>query len=305
MGSADPVKPNVLYSWALMRSQARMLDACRRDMQQGNKVLIDSGAFTNYSERRRGCEQPVGLAEYIDACREHFHGRAWQYVVLDVVKRHAETIANHEAMLSAGLRPMPVLVMGAPFDAMPALVEKSAGGWVCVAGGVGTRLPYIAHRYQRAYAASGKRAKIHGLGFSRWPAVFQLPLASIDVSSWESGGRFGTISTYSRTRGFCNTSWRRLRENRETLRYMGRCSVPMDALCDHAKLFGVRGPGTMVTINAYLSFAEHCRAKGLEFFFAVPTVDWREVIDEVASARRPDGTFDYPAARRHREESAA
>jgi hypothetical protein len=296
MASEDPMKPNILYSWAYLRKIPSLLTWCEKDMASGHRVLIDSGAFTNHTEKRRAKELPIKMDEYIAACRGYFKKWAWNYIQLDVVQNPEETAENLEVMLAAKLKPMPVLVMGAEFEIMPKLVRKSKEGAVCVAGGVRTRMSYAAHRYQQAYKHSAGKAKIHALGFARIPQLFQLPIASSDVSSWKAGGRFGRIGHYSRLGGMRLLLWKKLKGDKEILRGLARAEVPLDMMSDHKSLLGMRGPGTLYTVNSYISFAEHCEQLGVKFFFAVASVDWRLALDGVNHTRQPDGSFNYPKA---------
>jgi hypothetical protein len=105
-------------------------------------------------------------------------------------------------MVQAGLKPMPVLVMGEPLESVKEFVKINEH--ICVAGGVTQPIEFMKKRYASAHAISGGVAKIHGLGFVKLPHFWQTTLFSVDSSSWMAGQRWGIGTQYDRVKGLYN-----------------------------------------------------------------------------------------------------
>jgi hypothetical protein len=261
---------NLLMSYAYVgrSTKARgLLDA----MLDGGHVrmLIDSGAFTDFSRKRKAVEtgesyKPIVLSEYVAFCRT-VHGRAFQYINLDVVKNAEATYSNYQTMLDAGLNPMPVFVVGEDWSRMAEYVTRNE--WVCCSGGVDMPDRAIWARYKQAFAASGGKAKIHGLGFLRWPDVFKLPIRSGDSHACFNGAKYGLITIYDPLQGFVyidRTKPDSKRAKQGWLRAVGmmrRFGINADDVLTMANWRSATGISTFLTMLAHLSFQVHARSR--------------------------------------------
>lgn len=296
---------NLLLSYAMIGSQ-RSLQKIWLPLSSCARILIDSGAFTNYNNRlkrakgARSSKRDVELDDYITACKA-FDGHVWQYIALDVIRNPDASQRNLQAMLDAGLRPMPVFVETDPPDFTQMERFMSISEYVCVAGGVRSNAHYAHYRYQQAFKASGERAKIHALGYMRWPTLFQLPLHSCDSSTFATGSQYGWLCFYDRRTGVARRHWKRLTNwrtdpvARQMLTVMRRCQVPYDVLSSPAHYRGMRGLTVLVSVLGYLNFMRHAAEYGVHLFLACSTITW---VDAVAAVWATwDGQyFDYPAS---------
>lgn len=290
-------KLNVLVSFAYLRAMKDLFPA----LCDVTNMLVDSGAFTNYRRVLFGRDETTGLPDYIAGCRE-WGGQVWNYIALDSIADPVGTDRNLQAMLDAGLRPMPVFVHGAE----PEKVVELCGinhDRICVAGGVQTKDKWVHHRYQKAFRDSGKRAKIHALGFVRLPDIYRLPLSTVDSVSYYNGSAFGKVFRYSRRpAGFETCCHRELAAANKPhviriKQELAMCGITKNIMFDRAHVRGPGGYPSLFTINSYLNFHQHSRVVQPAYFFASPTNPWMATIVAVAATRRGD-LFDYPEARR-------
>lgn len=278
-------------------------------------ILIDSGAFTVFWEELRAIagkekrDRTDFFQDYLRDCKEHFHGRVWQYIALDVIRNPTGTMKNLHEMVDGGLRPMPVYVEGAS-EADLSYCLDVAGGRLCVAGGVQTNDHYIRNRYKEVKRISGGRSKIHGLGFGRWPDIFQLPIASADSSSYATGSMWGSITIYSRLDGFINIHHSEIKKPKpgkidkriKILRFLiEKCGVKERDLYDPSFLRTHVGIPHLIGQYAYLLFMQHCSEAGVDYFVAAPSLELATSL--IVHLYATDGDqFDFYAAREKRLE---
>ncbi len=242
-------------------------------------VLIDSGAFSAYS-----LGKPIDLNTYIMYCREYY-SKCWQYIMLDEVKNVKQSMKNLDSMLSAGLKPMPVLVDGMEYSLMKDFVKINE--YICVAGGVGTSDKRAHYRYQQAFKYSEGKAKIHALGFLRFPDIFQLPIYSGDSSSYTAGMRFGIMSEFEPKKGLvtrckalgnvnstsAKSVWASLSE--ETRSYFIRSGVDFIKEASNGNLarnmFSAVG---VLNIQSSIKYSLYCNNFNKKTFLAVSGLAW-------------------------------
>lgn len=298
---------NLLISYAYLRDRTKqrgitLFEEMVLALSPYVDILIDSGAFTDYGQKKKALaagkrHDGITVEEYIAACKR-YHGRVWQYIMLDVIQNIEASRRNLAAMVGAGLKPMPVFIYPESYDEVPELVKINPH--ICVAGGVDAKRRFAQQRYQLTYKASGGEARIHGLGFVKHPDIFRLPLASVDSSSWCSGGRFGSISHYVPRTGFTTVNWREVKQDMHPRLWLHlqRCGIkPSDlsTVANHRQNFGIPA---MTYAFAYLQLHQHCYSEGIRFFFAMPTTTWtQQLISIVAHTDTKANSFDYHAAR--------
>lgn len=295
-------KNNLLFSYYMLRGKKDFLEAVMALTPYVN-VMIDSGAFSDYSQKIKASKSgathsPITVQEYIDICKNLFHGKVWQYVMLDVIGNSEKSRENLDQMFQAGLKPMPVLVTNEKIETILELVEKY-NRRVCVAGGVGSPDKYIYKRYQSAYKASQGKALIHGLGFLRWPDVFQLPLATGDSSSSSSGARFGHIARYDKKKGLQKVQWKDFlkapHKFTELLSLMRNCNITTDMLKNPNSYRTSTSIPAMFELFATSKFMEHSYEQGFGMFSAFSTIGWLNMYTSVVASSE-DNSFDYPLA---------
>lgn len=174
---------NILASYAYLNNDKVFCDWCFGLHKDGiANVMIDSGAFTLHNAKQK--RDWLTVDNY---CRflEKYENYCEKYVMLDVVGNDIQSKKNYELMVSRGFEPMFVLTM---FDKDWQYLNETLGTNpnICVAGGVTTKGDWMTKRFQDVSVHTGKRAKVHGLGYVTFPKMFQVPLVSVDSSSLEA-----------------------------------------------------------------------------------------------------------------------
>ena len=185
---------NILISYAYLKGSVAFIDTLKRLSLNGSvNLMLDSGAFTKFNAK--GNFQHINVSEYCDFLG-HYADIFEKYVMLDVIGNAEASKKNYEYMLSRGLNPMFVVTMfDNDIDYIKSAVKRNAN--ICVAGGATTKGDWLVKRYQDIYASTGRKALIHGLAYVTYPKMLQLPLASVDSSSWKAASlRFGQLQYF-------------------------------------------------------------------------------------------------------------
>ena len=184
---------NILISFAYMTSDAFCRKVRQLVEQKKINVMIDSGAFTKHNAK--GDFSHINLDSY---CKfiEQYGSLSEKYVMLDVVGDSEASRRNYEIMVLRGLNPMYVMTMfDKDYSYMRDAVRRNPH--ICVAGGVTTKGAWLIKRFQDIYRQSLGKALIHGLGYVTYPKMLQLPLYSVDSSSWKAASlRFGSLQYF-------------------------------------------------------------------------------------------------------------
>jgi len=170
---------NILVSFAYLGKSKSFSESILKLSEQGvANVMIDSGAFTLFNAKKK--ETWLNLDGYCNFLENHAH-RVEKYVMLDVIGNDEASKENYEIMLKRGFNPMFVFTMA---DNDYSYLKNAVlnNPHLCVAGGVTTKGDWMTKRFQDVYAKT--QAKIHGLGYVTYPKIYQLPLHSVDSSSW-------------------------------------------------------------------------------------------------------------------------
>lgn len=285
---------NLLVSEAYLCRSPSLMRLTKRAALRGHAIMIDSGAFTNYADEKKGEPPKVTLDSYIGRCRDEYEHWAWGYVMLDKVRDADASKRNLAEMVRAGLRPMPVLTTDEQASEIRDLVALNPR--VCVAGAVYARDEWIVKRYLDAFEASDGKARIHGLGYGRIPDLFGLPIATCDSSAASNGGQWGNYFLYSRTKGMTTYRKDTLAQVRP-MRYLAKCGLTASRINQpgHWKS-GDQSLGSMVTFAAYCTFADHATQLGYRYFIACTAAQSMASVLAVYHSMRADGTFDYAKA---------
>jgi hypothetical protein len=294
----------VLYSYSYLRGSKDGVDELLASLSPHMDILIDSGAFTDFQMQRKAAARgtsylPLRLDDYI-AWLKDTGPLWWQYIMLDVIRNPEASRINLARMVKAGLRPMPVFTYPEKLEAVPELCAINEH--LCVSGGTDAARSFMHQRFHRVYEASEGKAKIHGLAFVKYPDIYQLPLYSVDSSTWTAGKRFGTVHRYEPRLGMVGGPWQKtlaVKKDAATILHLRRCNITPDILRTRAKPHWDTNDGiaATVTTNAHLQFFRHAHSLGRHYFLAATCSYQLFEIAAVAATQHPsDGTFDYQKA---------
>lgn len=173
---------NLLVSWPYMGTN--ILDLVR-DHPDHIRLLLDSGAFTAWKAGKT-----LEVEDYIEFIRG-LPVQPWRYFTLDRVGDPGITRHNLEAMLEAGMNPVPVFTRGSDVDTLEELYRVSD----LVGIGVGVGTPgYLGYIRWITEQLQGRAA--HWLGVTTPSLVAYYRPYSCDCSNWETGARYGNIPLY-------------------------------------------------------------------------------------------------------------
>jgi hypothetical protein len=263
---------NILWSYAYLKNPSDLFNVL--SLCDSANILIDSGAFTAYMAGKT-----IDVKTYSEFCKNHLHGKVWQYIALDRVKDAKVTAENLDYMVAQGLRPMPVFQINEDFSRMKYLTEVNPH--VCVAGGVGTNDDYIRHRYQSAFKASDYKAKIHALGYLRFPDVFRLPLFSGDSCSFAAGQMWGSFQRFSPRLGVVSNTLAQVKKSPDWLQFIAKCGLTREDVLKESFNKGTGSFLTCATLFAHVQFSKFCLEKNFRYFFAIPNKQWVAILASV------------------------
>ena len=270
-------------------------------------VLLDSGAFSAWAAQKQAAAKGRTLASLdVDAygawLAEHA-SQFWQYITLDVVRDPAGSQRNLERLVQRGLRPMPVFVYPESYDRVPELVAVNP--YLAVAGGTDASRDFMQQRFTRVFERSEGRALIHGLAYVKYPDCAQLPLHSVDSSSFNGGKRYGTLARFVPRKGMeqlKGMAYAKTRDARWTQYLVERCNV-RPALTSHRDAWKKNtGVGGLVTHFAHMQMSHDMALRGRRYFLAIGTVtcllETIALVGSMDMQGSPAGaTFDYHHAR--------
>lgn len=176
-------KLNILVAYPYCT--ATILETLAR-YKDGVRFLLDCGAFTAWK-----IGKPITLDQYC-AFVEGLPLAPWRYFALDVIGNAKATMANYEEMLRRGHKAVPIFTRGEHHSVLEDFFKTSD---VVGIGGVASQ-----HQDPNAYLKHlwdllpSKRVHILGWANTTWIRHFR-PY-SCDASSWEAGGRYGTMPVY-------------------------------------------------------------------------------------------------------------
>lgn len=182
---------NILVSYAYLQNSQEFTETVINSSIRGEaNVMIDSGAFTLFNAKMK--RDWLTVDNYCKFLDKYGHD-VEKYVMLDVIGNEEKSKVNYELMLSRGYNPMFVFTMADnDFDYLKQASLNNEH--ICVAGGVTTKGDWLIKRIQDTYNATN--AKIHALGYVTYPNMYQLPLHSVDSSSWVQGSQVYGLMYY-------------------------------------------------------------------------------------------------------------
>ena len=164
------------------------------------RMIVDSGAFTNW---KAGKETSVD--EYM-AFIDGLPVKPWGYFTLDRIGDPITTKDNYQTMISNGFDPIPIFTRGTPISELDSLYEQNEVVGIGVGVGSNNYLGYLKHVVEQ-----NRGRNLHWLGVAIPSMIANYKPYSCDASSWESGGRYGSIQVYQGGGKF--TTYRRQHAN--------------------------------------------------------------------------------------------
>ena len=260
---------NILVSFAWLGGSGNFTNNLFNESKRGNvNLMIDSGAFTLFNAKKTNYKH-INIDNYCNFLSVYGE-YCEKYVMLDKIGNHEESKENYEEMLSRGLNPMFVFTMfDNDYDYLRQAVSHNPH--VCVAGGVTTKSDWIIKRYQDVYKET--QALIHGLGFVTYPKMYQLPLHSVDSSSWAQGAQmYGNLMYFDN--GMKSVAYKDILTKKrkmptkliETMEMLKMTPKQFSNLENHK---GGDNIGTLLSIVANLEYQKVSKRLGLDLFLSI------------------------------------
>lgn len=262
---------NMLASYAYLAKDKSFCDLVFGLHRDGiANVMIDSGAFTLHNARGDYSWLNVDnyckfLETYSDCCEK--------YVMLDVVGQAEQSRRNYEIMVSRGLKPMFVLTMyDNDWEYLNDTLKVNEN--ICVAGGVTTKGEWMTKRFQDIAKNTNGKSRAHGLGYVTFPKMYQVPLVSVDSSSWKQGGLcFGTISYFTHN-GLKGISKNEIFNGKRAMPYevrkiMGQIKVTPQMFKEKGFHKGNFSIAALCGCLSYVQWQKYSRRNGRQLFLAV------------------------------------
>ncbi len=259
---------NILSSYAYLGKNKNFTENLFNSSVNGDiNVMIDSGAFTLFNAKQnRGWLTLDTYCDYLEKYSQYCE----KYVMLDVIGNDDLSKENYEKMLDRGFNPMFVFTMvDNDYEYLKKAVNNNKH--LCVAGGVTTKGDWMTKRFQDVYKQTS--ALIHGLGYVTYPKIFQLPLHSVDSSSWIQASQiYGTICYFDN--GMKGVQYSDILKNKKKLPYQlqwlfERFEITPKMLLNIENSKGNKSIQSMMSIIAYLEYQKLAKRKDLNLFLAV------------------------------------
>jgi hypothetical protein len=270
---------NILVSYAYLGKSKKLCDITFGPSRDGiTNIMIDSGAFTlfNSTNGKMGWLNIDNYCKFLDT----FGQFSEKYVMLDVINNHEASKDNYELMLKRDLNPMFVFTT---YDNDYTYLKQAVARnpHICVAGGVTSYRQWMQKRYQDVY--KNTQALMHGLGFVKFPDMLQLPLHSVDSSSWVQASQvFGILRYFDEgMKGprYIDVLKRKVALPEQIKQLLDKFKVtPKDFsnLDNHKGLYSI---ATMLSIVAHIEYQKYCKKRGLNLFLACAKVsDLRDIL---------------------------
>ena len=259
---------NILVSFAWLGGSGTFTKTLFDASMKGNiNLMIDSGAFTKFNSKTQ--YKHITLENYCNFLK--IYGEMCEkYVMLDVIANESESKKNYEYMLSEGLNPMFVFTM---FDNEWSYLKEavSMNQHICVAGGVTTKSDWIVKRYQDVYLKT--QAKIHALGYVTYPKMFQLPLCSVDSSSWaQSSQMYGGIVWFDnglKVKPYTDFLTGKLKIPKQLILVLEKLKITPRQFMNVENHKGGKSIGTMLSIIANTELQKVAKRNDLNFFLSI------------------------------------
>lgn len=259
---------NLLISFAYAGRNHKFNDLVTGESEKGNvNVMVDSGAFTLFNAKKKMDWLTLdNYCKYIDANNHKIE----KYVMLDVIGNDDASKVNYETMVQRGYNPMFVFTMADnDFDYLRQARQNNEH--ICVAGGVTSKGDWTLKRIQDVYKVT--QGKLHGLGFVSYPKMYQLPLHSVDSSSWvQSSQVYGNISYFDN--GMKGVSYRDILTRKKRIPFrlqeiFEQLKITPKTFSDLENHKGGKSIATLTNTLAYIEYQKYSKRLGINLFLAI------------------------------------
>lgn len=282
---------NILVSYAWLGGGGTFTKTLFEASKNGKiNLMIDSGAFTKFNSNTQ--YKHINLESYCNFLK--IYGEYCEkYVMLDVIANEEESKRNYEYMLDEGLNPMFVYTM---FDNDYKYLKQAVANnpHVCVAGGVTTKGDWIVKRYQDVFMKT--QAKIHALGYVKYPQMFQLPLNSVDSSSWaQSSQIYGGLVWYDNGLKIVphkDILTNKIKPDIKLIEVLEKLKVTPKVFSNLENHKGGKSLGTLLSIIANTELQKVAKRNDLNFFLSI--INERQLLQMIhVNDSWTDGTLTY------------
>ena len=259
---------NILISYAYAGKNKSFNDLIVGESLNGTaNVMLDSGAFTLFNAKQK--RDWLTLDSYCRYLDDNAH-KVEKYVMLDVIGNDEASKYNYEEMLRREYNPMFVFTMA---DNDFGYLKSAAlnNEHICVAGGVTTKGDWLTKRIQDVY--NHTQSKIHALGYVTFPKMYQLPLHSVDSSSWvQSSQVYGILNYFDE--GMKGLSYRDILTRKKHV--PTKLQLIFEQLKITPKMFsnlenhkGSKSIAVLINTIAYIEYQKYSKRLGINLFLAI------------------------------------
>jgi hypothetical protein len=258
---------NILASYAYIGNSKRFEETIFANTQNGRiNAMLDSGAYTLHSTKTK--KSFLNIDDYCTFLEKKGHYFE-KYVNFDVINNDKQSKDNYEKMLFRGFNPMFVFTnYDTDFKYLQYAAEQNEH--ICVSGGQLSNRKWLLKRYQDVYKYT--KGKLHGLAFVKYPDMLQVPLHSVDSSTWVlSAGAFGNLNWFDN--GIKGMAYIEVLKNKRSMPKvltdtLDRFKVSVKEFSNLQNHRNGRSIGVMLSIIAYLEYQKYCKKNNLNLFLA-------------------------------------
>lgn len=263
---------NLLVSFAWLGGTGDFGKNIHKAHREGSiNLMIDSGAFTYFNHGDKKLYKHITLDNYCNYLNI-YGDDCEKYVMLDKIGNEEATKTNYEIMLDRGLNPMFVMTMfDNDWDYLNSALNNNPH--LCVAGGATTKGEWMTKRFQEVYAKTNKRALMHGLGYITYPKMFQLPLHSVDSSSWAQGSAmFGNINYFDN--GIKNIHHMEFLTGKrpfpmKLIQTLEKLKISPKQFVNKSNFTGGVSLLYLLAILAWIDYQKYAKANGIDLFLSI------------------------------------
>jgi len=284
---------NILASYAWTGKSLQFTNELTNAHNSGEiNLMFDSGAFTKFTSNR-GYDF-VNLDDY-SRYIERWGDSCENYIMLDVIGDHQQSKDNYELMVKRGLKPMFVFTTNDD-DWSYYRDTLEVNPHVNVSGGAFMKGDWLNKRYQDADMYGEGKAKVHGLAYVKYPTMYQLPLHSVDSSSWSQAPlMFGNCVYFDeglKTVNYKDILTKKVPMPRKLIEMLEKCKITPKQFSNISNHKGGSNIELLTSIIAHLEYQRYSKRNGLNLFLSIISRKQLKQIQYVNSAIN-EGTLTY------------
>ncbi len=133
----------------------------------------------------------------------------------------------------------------------------------------------------------------------KFPDIYQLPLYTIDSSTWVGGMKFGKITYFDKKKGLVTYTVKEFRSNPSSKIFIQIKIKWLDMgfsfsdLTEDKYFKGSHSFNMYITIDAYIDFFYYCQLYNRNFFFVCEGFHWLACLSAMLSSRNRFGKVKY------------